>query len=90
MSEPKKDYWFPAKKLGWGWGFPVVWQGWVAFAAYLVLATGGAFLLTHRMILFLAFQVVIAAALFAVCWLKGERPGRVPLSSGSVGEPREH
>jgi hypothetical protein len=27
------EYWFPAKRYGWGWGIPVTWQGWVVFAA---------------------------------------------------------
>lgn len=30
----KKDYWFPAKLYGWGWGFPTVWQGWLVFVCY--------------------------------------------------------
>jgi hypothetical protein len=21
------DFWFPAKRYGWGWGLPVKWQG---------------------------------------------------------------
>ncbi len=28
MSVEKK-YWFPAKRYGWGWGIPNVWQGWL-------------------------------------------------------------
>ncbi len=28
--------WFPAKKYGYGWGRPVVWQGWVAFIGCLL------------------------------------------------------
>jgi hypothetical protein len=29
MSESQTDFWFPAKKFGWGWGPPVKWQGWM-------------------------------------------------------------
>ena len=32
MSE--KEYWFPAKKYGWGWGLPSTWQGWVVYCVY--------------------------------------------------------
>ena len=28
------DYWFPAKRYGWGWGLPSAWQGWVVLAVY--------------------------------------------------------
>ena len=24
----RDQYWFPAKRRGWGWGPPTVWQGW--------------------------------------------------------------
>jgi hypothetical protein len=34
--------WFPAKRYGWGWGFPTVWQGWAVLAAFFaLLAVGG-------------------------------------------------
>src|SRR5258708_30200028 len=36
------QYWFPAKRYGWGWGPPTSWQGWtvlvVWFAALLIAA----------------------------------------------------
>jgi hypothetical protein len=50
-------------------------RGWVAFGAYFVLATTGAFLLGRRLGLFLAFELFLAVAFFAVCWFKGENPG---------------
>lgn len=28
--------WFHAKKLGWGYGFPATWQGWVVLIIYAV------------------------------------------------------
>lgn len=38
MSTSKnKNIWFPAKKFGWGWGLPKVWQGWVTFGACLII-----------------------------------------------------
>jgi hypothetical protein len=27
-------YWFPAKRYGWGWGPPTMWQGWVVTALW--------------------------------------------------------
>jgi hypothetical protein len=38
------NYWFPAKRYGWGWGFPITWQGWLVFAAFFVLLALGVFL----------------------------------------------
>ena len=32
-----KQYWFPVKRYGWGWGLPIVWQGWVVLVAYTSL-----------------------------------------------------
>jgi len=25
--QTERDYWFPAKRYGWGWGIPNRWQG---------------------------------------------------------------
>jgi len=38
-----KRYWFPVKPkgYGWGWGLPLVWQGWVVYAAFLATLIGG-------------------------------------------------
>jgi hypothetical protein len=33
MSVEKK-YWFPAKRYGWGWGIPNVWQGWLVLFVF--------------------------------------------------------
>jgi len=30
-----KDFWFPAKRFGWGWGPPTKWRGWAVLAASL-------------------------------------------------------
>lgn len=73
----RKDHiWFPAKKLGWGWGPPVTWQGWVFLigwlAAVLVLSP-----LLHQQggaMPFLLFLVPMVGLLLVVCWLKGEPP----------------
>ena len=37
MEKDKKKIWFPAKKYGNGWGFPVTWQGWIVLLSYILL-----------------------------------------------------
>jgi nitrate/nitrite transporter NarK len=70
------EYWFPAKRYGWGWGIPATWQGWVVMAAFLVLVVVGAVVVPpHREpVMFVGYIVVLSIALTAVCWWKGEPP----------------
>lgn len=71
-----KDYWFPAKSYGWGWGIPIKWQGWAVLAAY-VAGMAATFLLVspqERLVEFLSYIGVLTAALLVVCWFKGEPP----------------
>jgi len=41
-SDP--EYWFAAKRYGWGWGLPTAWQGWVVLTAFIGLVAAGAFI----------------------------------------------
>ena len=41
MPTNSNEYWFPAKRYGWGWGLPSRWQGWVVLAIYAVLLLAG-------------------------------------------------
>jgi hypothetical protein len=70
------EYWFPAKRYGWGWGLPVAWQGWVVLAAFIILVIVGAVLLPpHRSTLkFVGYVVILSIALTGACWWKGEPP----------------
>jgi hypothetical protein len=70
------DYWFPAKRYGWGWGFPTAWQGWVVLGAYIVLlGLAALFFHPHREPLKFVLLVAAASLVFvAVCWLTGEPP----------------
>lgn len=70
------NYWFPAKRYGWGWGPPVTWQGWVVFAAFFALIGLGIHLFPPRQALaaFILYVVVLSVLLIGVCWLKGEPP----------------
>jgi hypothetical protein len=72
----ESGYWFPAKRYGWGWGFPITWQGWLIFAGYILLLVVGAYLFPPKKALvgYLIYVAVLSAALISVCWLKGEPP----------------
>lgn len=68
-------YWFPAKRYGWGWGFPITWQGWAIFLAFLLLvAVGAAVIPKHSLAGFIAYAVVLSVLFAGVCWWKGEPP----------------
>ena len=68
--------WFPAKRYGWGWGFPTAWQGWVVLTMFFaLLAVGGLVVLPgYGPTFFVGYTVMLCALLVAVCWAKGERP----------------
>lgn len=69
------DIWFPAKRYGWGWGLPRVWQGWVVLGLYLLmLGIGVAGIDPERQLgLFLAWTIGWSVPFAVVCWLKGEK-----------------
>ncbi|MEO8039709.1 MAG: hypothetical protein ABI794_13140 [Betaproteobacteria bacterium] len=74
---PDKDaYWFPAKRYGWGWGPPRVWQGWVVMGIFGLLFLGGlaTVLPGHGPLAFVGYSLLLCVTLVAVCWLKGEPP----------------
>jgi hypothetical protein len=70
------SYWFPAKRFGWGWGFPTRWQGWMVIAGYVAFAGAGIILIrpSIRPGSFIAYLLVLTVVLIAVCWAKGEPP----------------
>jgi hypothetical protein len=70
------DYWFPAKRYGWGWGLPTTWQGWLVLMAFFALVLFGIYLFPPRQALgaFLLYVIVLSGLLTGVCWLKGEPP----------------
>jgi len=69
--------WFRAKTVGWGWGLPLAWQGWVAYALYAVLLTAGVirFPPDRDMPMFLLVTLGPTGALVLLCMFKGEKPG---------------
>jgi hypothetical protein len=68
-------YWFPAKRYGWGWGPPTMWQGWavlvVWFAAIVIAAL---LLLPAHLVAFLIFNLIMVVLLLFICYAKGEPP----------------
>lgn len=73
---PPKEYWFPTKKYGYGWGLPCRWQGWVALAVYAALLAAGALTLlgTAHAPYFVLYVAVVSGAFVVVCVWKGEPP----------------
>ena len=76
MPTPK-TYWFPAKRHGWGWGWPRAWQGRLVLAGFYALVLGGAVLLLpgRGPAYFVGWCALLCLLLVAVCWWKGEPPG---------------
>jgi hypothetical protein len=76
----KNNYWFKAKRYGWGW-YPSTWQGWlvmVLYAGVLVLKFRHIDALSHSgsdtLIGFFLPFVITTTILIIVCYLTGERP----------------
>ena len=70
------EYWFPAKRYGWGWGLPSKWQGWVVLAMFVALIGVGVVIVSpaKHNVGFFIYIVVLVALLVAVCYVKGEPP----------------
>ena len=70
-----EQYWFKAKRYGWGWGLPSSWQGWVFFILwFVVLNVGTVRLMPQRPLAFVALLTLMTSILVAVCYAKGEPP----------------
>jgi len=78
------ELWFRTKTYGWGWT-PANWKGRAVTIAYFLVCAlwlvdvvteeNLAAADTSKLVLKLAVMVLIPTAiLFAICWLKGERP----------------
>ena len=69
-------YWFPAKRYGFGWGFPTAWQGRVVLGLYVVLIAAAALLFdaSAQPLRFAACASALTLVLLGICWSKGEPP----------------
>ncbi len=76
MNEAHEDFWFHAKRYGWGWGMPAKWQGWLVLGAYVgLLYSGGAYFKSKQSVsAFLIYAAVVTVALVIVVARKGEKP----------------
>lgn len=73
-NEPQ--FWFPAKRYGWGWGMPTRWQGWVVLIGFFALLALGAKRLQPSLhpVEFALYALMLSVLLTLICWLKGEAP----------------
>ena len=76
MNRKDRRYWFPAKKYGWGWGFPITWEGWVVAAGFVASLVGLAVVVSpgESPLRYLLLVLVATAVFLAICWAKGEPP----------------
>lgn len=76
MQSNPKQYWFPAKRFGWGWGLPTMWQGWLVLAAYFCMVLVGAIIVLpgRGPLAFVVYVSALSLLLVAICWIKGEPP----------------
>ena len=75
MNPNLPQYWFPAKRYGWGWGVPSTWQGWLTLLLFIATVVFDGILFAGRN--WPAYSISLAgalAALIAICLWKGEPP----------------
>ena len=75
MTE-RPRYWFPAKRIGWGWGFPATWEGWVVLVVFVALLIGGAWIFRpdQNLWAYEGWAVFLGVIFLAICRFKGEPP----------------
>jgi hypothetical protein len=76
MDDPSR-YWFPAKRVGWGWGPPRTWQGWTVLLVWIgAFITGTVFFVPYHVssLGFLGYVLLMTAVLALICYIKGEPP----------------
>ena len=70
----EQQYWFPAKRNGFGWSLPTVWQGYATVAIYLLALTAFSIITPPSKEPFVyAVGFLILTTLFVtIVWRKGE------------------
>ena len=69
MNKP----WFGRKKIGWGWGLPEKWQGWVVLLIYITSIEVFHFI-AQSQIFFLFFVLFATIIFFIVIMLTSGKP----------------
>jgi hypothetical protein len=65
MADRSRQYWFRAKRYGYGWSYPLTWQGWVAFFLFfsvLFVAAAAGPSLAATAILFIDITALLAVS----------------------------
>jgi hypothetical protein len=77
MNITRHDYWFPAKRHGWGWSLPNTWQGWLVILVYAAVVCALVYFVSPSVkpLLFYCCLAVATALLALTFFLKGEPPG---------------
>ena len=57
-----KGAWFRAKRIGYGSGLPLKWQGWVLLLAHMAAIIGVALLLAEKPLLMVFLVLIVACA----------------------------
>lgn len=75
-TRARPEYWFPAKRHGWGCGVPSTWRGWAVLLVYLSLVLAGIPIIQASFgnLLYVLYAFALTAVLMGVCRLKGEPP----------------
>lgn len=85
----KPQYWFAAKRYGWGWSRALTWQGWLVYAGAVGSVMGYAGWILHQASAgqlssadndyivagFFVLLAVVVPVLVAICLFKGEPLG---------------
>ena len=74
-EENYRETWFPRKKFGIGWGFPVTRAGWVFFIGWSLVTVFGCYYFQgeEQVPLLLGFMLLMTLLLLLVCYFKGEK-----------------
>jgi hypothetical protein len=70
-----QQYWFPVRPAsrGWGWGLPLVWQGWVVYGVFFAALLGGPILLApYGELVTVGYSCLLAVLFMALVAWKGE------------------
>ena len=74
----KRKFGSRQKKIGFGWGFPITWQGWTVLLSYIVLILIGSKSVAgsaSEVGFFIVYVVFLTAVLIFIYWKKGEKIG---------------